>query len=240
MLKLTVREYYQKMLRHMRSFFRRLILICLPDSDRLRFLAYKPSFETWKKRHSGTHPVFAKREEMYDFVNREIIGPKEMLYLEFGVYKGESLLHFAGIHANPASRFVGFDTFEGLPEDWTEFSRTLKTNTFSTDGQLPTTDDERVTFIKGLFQETLLPFLREHSSNPQLVIHNDSDLYSATMYVLTRANDIITPGTIIIFDEFYSPLHEFRALQDYCASYMRTYEVVAAADEHGKIAIRMH
>ncbi len=64
-------------------------------------------------------------------------------------------------------------------------------------------------------------------------------LYSSTLYVLTLANYIIVPGTIIIFDEFYSTMHEFRALDDYCISYMRSYEVIAATRNHGRIAIRM-
>ena len=71
------------------------------------------------------------------------------------------------------------------------------------------------------------------------MIHNDSDLYSATLYVLTRANDIILPGTIIIFDEFYSVMHEFRALEDYCSSYMRSYDVLAATRDHIQVAIRI-
>jgi len=59
------------------------------------------------------------------------------------------------------------------------------------------------------------------------------------MYVLSRANDVIVPGTIIIFDEFYSPLHEFRAFEDFCSTYIRQYEVIAATEGHGKVAVRM-
>ncbi len=237
--KQVVGENNSEMFKIIRAFARRLLLMVLPDSDHLRFLAYKPAFETWRKRQTGTHPIFAKREQMYDFINRDIIGPREIVFLEFGVYKGESILYFAGIHPNPESRFVGFDTFEGLPEDWTEFSRTLKSRTFSTDGTTPQTNDARVSFVKGLFQETLSTYLSRHQPGRQLVIHNDSDLYSSTLFLLTHANHIITPGTIIMFDEFYSPLHEFRALQDYCSSYLRDYEVITATEGHGKVAIRM-
>jgi len=176
---------------------------------------------------------------MYDFINREIIGNKTIQYLEFGVYRGESIKYISSINSDVASRFIGFDTFEGLPEDWIEFSRIVKSKTFSTNGVVPQTDDERVSFVKGLFQETLPAFIREYRTCGQLVIHNDSDLYSATMYVLTYANDIIVPGSIIIFDEFYSVMHEFRALEDYCSSYMRVYDVIAATNNHAQIAIIM-
>ena len=227
------------MLGAIRKFCRHIALIILPDSDRLRFLAYKPKFEAWRKKQVGKHPIFADRTEMYDFINREIIGNQPMVYLEFGVFKGDSIKYFGGIHGNEESQFVGFDTFEGLPEDWQDFSRTLSSRTFSTDGKPPLTDDRRISFVKGLFQQTLPSFLEQYSSSKQLIIHNDSDLYSATMYVLSRANDIIVPGTIIIFDEFYSAMHEFRAFDDYCSSYMRNYEVIAAQEGHGKVAVRM-
>ncbi len=222
-----------------RNIFRSMALWLLPDSDRFRFLAYKPRFEAWRKKQLGKHPIFTERTEMYDFINRDIIGDQAMLYLEFGVFEGESIKYFAGIHSNAASKFVGFDTFEGLPEDWNEFSRSVTSKTFSTGGNVPRTDDDRISFVKGLFQQTLPGFLDQMNSTSQLVIHNDSDLYSATMYVLSRANDVIVPGTIIIFDEFYSPLHEFRGFEDYCSAYMRNYEVIASTEGHGKVAVRM-
>ena len=75
------------------------------------------------------------------------------------------------------------------------------------------------------------------------MIHNDSDLYPSTLYVLSRCNDLIQPGTIIIFDEFSSVLHELRALEDYCSAYRRDYTVIGAtkspADYYAQVAIRM-
>jgi hypothetical protein len=59
------------------------------------------------------------------------------------------------------------------------------------------------------------------------------------MFILTCANNILIPGTIVIFDEFKSIMHEFRALEDYCGSYLRKYEVIAATLNHGRIAIKM-
>lgn len=222
-----------------RNLAKKIILKILPDSDRFRSLAYRPKFETWLKHHSGDYPIFDTRLQMYDYINSEIVCDKPIQYLEFGVYKGESIKYFANINTHLDSRFVGFDTFTGLPGDWIGLTRTVKSTTFDTDGESPQSDDMRVSFIKGLFQDTLPKFLQAYNSTSQLVIHNDSDLYSSTLYVLTCAKDIILPGTIIIFDEFYSVMHEFRALEDYCVSYMCSYEVIAATRNHGKIAIRM-
>lgn len=215
------------------------VLKILPDSHGLRYIAYRPKLETWCKKHSELYPIFDDRTEMYDYINKEILIDKAIDYLEFGVFKGQSIKHFANINSNPNSRFIGFDTFTGLPNDWLTLSRTVKSGTFDTGGEIPKLEDPRVTFYKGLFQDTLPLFLSEYKSANQLVIHNDSDLYSATLYVLTSAHKIIVPGTIIIFDEFYSVLDEFRALEDYCDSYMRSYEVIAATTDHARIAIKM-
>ena len=98
--------------------------------------------------------------------------------------------------------------------------------------------------MKGLFQQTLPAFLEEWEPAQQLILHNDSDLYSATLYVLSQANKILGPGAIVIFDEFYGVMHEFRALEDYCSSYMRSYEVIGATHDFRRksvatVAIRM-
>jgi len=151
----------------MRNLFRSIALWILPDSDRFRFLAYKPKFEAWRKRQLGKHPVFIERTKMYDYINSSIVGNQPMLYLEFGVFEGESIKYFAAIHNNPLSKLVGFDTFEGLPEDWNEFSRSLASKTFSTGGKTPAMDDNRVSFVKGLFQDTLPAFLARMEASHQ-------------------------------------------------------------------------
>jgi hypothetical protein len=210
----------------------------VPNSGRLRYLLHKPVMQQWI-RQSGQYPYFEHRFKMYDYINNEVLKNNEIDYLEFGVFKGESIKYFSELNQNSGSRFVGFDTFEGLPEDWIEFSRTVKSKTFSTDGNLPAIDDERVRFVKGLFQDSLPGFLESFKPDKQLVIHNDSDLYSATLYVLTFMNHYLLPGSVIIFDEFYSVLDEFRALQDYTSAYMRDYEVIAATQDHVQVAIRI-
>jgi len=218
-----------------------IVMAILPDSYWVRYVTYLPMRETWIKKQEGKQPMFANRFLLYDFVNKECVSGKTLQYLEFGVYSGESIKYFAGINSDSASKFIGFDTFTGLPEDWMcALSITVKGRTFDTGGKHPETDDERISFVQGMFQDSLPAFLENfRQSSNQLVVHIDCDLYSSTLYVLTSANYFLVPGTIIIFDEFYSVMHEFRALDDYCSSCMRSYDVIAATDGFAQIAIRM-
>ena len=216
------------MLPQFRTGIKKQLSRVLPDSMKLRYLSYLPRLETFRKSHTEEYPIFGDRYKMYDYINGTVIDNLTTIYCEFGVFEGATIKYWTKLNQDINSRFYGFDTFTGLPEAWGIFSANFKENSFDAGGKYPQIDDERVWFIKGLFQDTLPGFLEDYNSNDRLIIHNDSDLYSSTLYVLTAANEIIVPGTIIIFDEFSSILHEFRALEDYCSSYLRRFEVVAA------------
>lgn len=177
-------------------------------------------------------PEFPHRFDLYRHILDSVIGDGPVSYLEFGVFKGESLKKWVELNRHPDSRFVGFDSFEGLPEDWEHLFGKTRTGTFDVDGQLPAIDDDRVAFVKGYFQDSLAGFLKERGSEVNehpLVLHLDADLYSSTLYVLAMMDHYVVPGTVLVFDEFVSVLHEFRALEDYASSYCREYEVVGAS-----------
>lgn len=186
----------------------------------------------WFKRQ--TAPRFPDRFALYDFILANELGNAPIDYLEFGVFEGRVMKRWSTIATDPATRFFGFDTFEGLPTDW---SGPLGKGHFDVSGSLPDIQDDRVQFIKGLFQETLVGFLSTFEKRSRLVIHNDSDLYSSTLYTLAKLDDIIEPGTLIIFDEFPSPMHEYRAWTDYCAAFMRRATLVASSGPYAEQAV---
>ena len=169
-------------------------------------------------------PVFADRFGLHKHVSDKYVGQVAIDYLEFGVFEGQSFAKWMEYNAHPDSRFFGFDTFTGLPTDW---GAHFKRGHFDVNGSAPAIDDQRGKFIKGLFQDTLPPFLLELGETGRpLVIHNDSDLYSSTAYALAKLEHLIKPGTIIIFDEFASPMHEFRAWNDFCEAFMRRAQLI--------------
>ena len=181
---------------------------------------------------------YKDRGKLYHCVHRKFIGGEPIDYLEFGVASGDSLQTWLGTSTQEASRFFGFDSFQGLPEDWT--AETPK-GTFDQGGRIPRFDDSRATIIDGLFQDTVDAFSRDFQPRNRLVIHLDADLYSSTLYCLMHLDRHIAPGTILFFDEFTARecTDEFAALQDYCVSCYRDYTVLASRSDYVKLAVEI-
>src|SRR5690606_27292453 len=99
------------------------------------------------------------------------------LVLEFGAYRGASL---RAIARRAAQTVHGFDSFEGLPEDWTYYQ---KQGRFGLEGTPPAFAEQNIELHKGLFEATLPPFLERHPG-PARFVHIDCDLYSSTRTVL--------------------------------------------------------
>jgi hypothetical protein len=116
------------------------------------------------------------------------------LCLEFDVTRGETIKHIAN---QTKSEIYGFDSFEGLPEDWTPSQRKGR---FSLNGQIPQNMPVNVHFVKGWFDDTLPGFL-EINTGIVAFLHIDSDLYSSAKTILTCLRERFVPGTIIVFDE---------------------------------------
>lgn len=157
----------------------------------------------------------SSREALWDMCIENYATPDERLtYVEFGVYEGYSIKYFASRNRHAGSRFFGLDSFEGLPERWGDMQK----GAFNVDGNIPKTNDRRITFIRGWFQDTW-PQLSSHISDndgSQLIVHYDADLYSSTLFALSKI-DQLGRSYIAIFDEFCG--HETRALHNYCQAF---------------------
>ena len=116
-------------------------------------------------------------------------------WMEFGVREGTTIEQF--LKYNPAAHIHGFDSWQGLPEDWDVGNKIYKAGDMAV--PMPVFDD-RVQLWKGWFQDTIDPWKQKHKGHIQL-LHVDGDLYSSAITVLTKLNDRIVPGTVIIFDE---------------------------------------
>jgi hypothetical protein len=151
------------------------------------------------------------REALWDMcIDKYATPDSKLTYVEFGVYEGYSIKYFASHNQNKDSRFIGLDSFEGLPENWGD----MKKGTFNVDGNIPQTNDARISFIPGWFQDTFqqLSDLLPHNDGSNLIVHYDADLYSSTLFALSKIDQLGKPYTAI-FDEFCG--HEARALHNY-------------------------
>lgn len=221
-----------------------LHLLFSPFVQPFLLLSYLTKLSKWRKKNSQhsfndfySNFDYTKRYKLYEHLLKTEVSNQPILYIEFGVAAGLSIKWWLENHKNSESRFFGFDTFEGLPEDW----GTFKQGDMSSEGKFPDVNDNRCRFIKGLFQDTLPGMMQEfHSYSPvKRIIHLDADLYSSTLYVLTSLAPLLKEGDVLIFDEFNVPLHEFKALMDFESAYRIKYDVIASMNNYFHVAIKL-
>jgi hypothetical protein len=170
------------------------------------------------------------------------LAPAEGHILEFGVFRASTLNWLARWSQDRREgRVFGFDSFEGLPEAWvmTKEGGGKEQGHFAVEG-LPQVLNN-VELVPGFFDATLSGWLAEQRG-PIALLHNDSDLYSSTIYTLTELNDRIVPGTIIVFDELCDWSQsgkydnwvegEWRALREWMAACDRQIEVLSRTHDY--------
>lgn len=150
------------------------------------------------------------------------------IYAEFGVYQGETVTFVA----NRVDKVVyGFDSFEGLPDDW--FLGVTK-GYFSLKGELPKLNvtQNNYRLVKGWFNETI-PTFTSQVDGVMAFIHIDCDLYESTKTIFDGLGDRIVPGTVIVFDEYFNypgwQNHEIKAFKEFCDQRKVKYKYLAFA-----------
>ena len=153
------------------------------------------------------------------------------LWAEFGVREGSSIGWV--LDKKPGTVIHGFDSWEGLPENWETGGQKFEKGSMAV--AIPQFPDN-VKLHKGWFKDTIAPW-KEHNKGPIAYLHIDSDLYSSAKCVLEGLNDMIVPGTLIVFDEFCNfrlsgkmskwTEGEWRALHEWLVHYSRQVKPVA-------------
>lgn len=141
------------------------------------------------------------------------------LFIELGVCTGKTINFIAAL--NPLQKIYGFDSFEGLPEDWIRGDKIIPAGTFGFKNPeaLPPVL-HNVHLIKGWFDQTLENFFKtQNSETPIAFLHIDSDIYSSASTAFQVLGPRIQPGTIIVFDELYNypghEIHEWKAFEEF-------------------------
>jgi hypothetical protein len=186
--------------------------------------------------HPITKPCAGKDELYGSAIELEGLARVPITYLEFGVFRGASLKWWVENIASPESRFVGFDTFTGLPDRW---RATEPKGWFDAQGKTPDIADPRCSFEVGLFQDTLPSFIKRANLAGRLVINLDADMFTSTLFVLTTLAPYLKTGDIIFFDEFSCPLDEYRAFEEFVRSFRVKYRVVGAQHGYTRVCISL-
>lgn len=202
-----------------------------PIQDRIDKAIWYSRMARWRRSHEC--PVSGLGSGVYAEVARseELTGP--IVYLEFGMYEGESMRWWLSENRHPDSRFVGFDSFEGLPEAW----RTYQKGHFAT--AVPDLDDPRCRVVAGLFQRTLPRFLEGYTPTSRQVVFLDADLYSSTDFVLQHIGPYLRPGDLLLFDELHDCMHEFRAFVAFLSAFPIEYQVLHRSPDWSRVAMKV-
>lgn len=152
-------------------------------------------------------------------------------YLEFGVYRGESLAvayhalrrhrrehsasgfdspEYKGWQANPP-RFFAFDSFEGLPSgsverhvDYFPGAYGCSEAEFKANIARQGVDLTRVVTVPGFFDRSLnQETKRKYGLKKAALVMIDCDLYESTVPVLEFLTDLVGQGTILIFHDWF-------------------------------------
>jgi hypothetical protein len=166
------------------------------------------------------------------------INPKYNHVLEFGVFKGATIKQLRDSLPDTFKIF-GFDSFEGLPEDWV--GTMLEKGHFTTNGEVPVI--EGIEFFKGWFEDTVPQY--KQIAKPISLLHVDCDLYSSTNTVLYGLREFIMSGTVIVFDEWYynhsdieeHRQHEQKAFYEWVEKFNIDYDLLDEVEPERKIVL---
>jgi hypothetical protein len=170
--------------------------------------------------------IFSFRGNVWDYALSKV--KIDGLHAEFGVHNGDSINHMAEVVSANGATMFGFDSFEGLKEDWR--GTWYRAGHFDRGGNLPPVRPN-VTLVKGWFDETVPPFLEAHPDTPFAFLHFDADTYETTAALLAMLKDRIVTGTVIVFDEYIGfpnwQKGEYLAWQEFVARHGLRYRYLA-------------
>jgi len=165
------------------------------------------------------------------------------VYLEMGVWSGRTINFISTLFPNKCIH--GFDSFEGLPEDWIRNDTDKFARGFFKlkDESLPRVE-ENVQLHVGYFNETLPLFVQNYLKDKTIAfLHIDCDLYTSTKQVFDILGDYMVDGTVIVFDELYnypgSKNHEWKAFMEFVKSRNVTPVFICYNKLHEQVAVKI-
>ena len=159
---------------------------------------------------AGSSLLPERADALYEWFLKALAVPGDVA--ECGVSAGETSCELAryletmGIQ----KRVHMFDTFEGLPETFSDEDRGQSCESALKAGKYACTETaviermgplRRYVVHRGLFCETFPQFDQD-----LCFIHADADLYTSTVDIIRLADRCLVPGGIIVFDDYENPV----------------------------------
>jgi Methyltransferase domain len=236
-LRLRLEEFRSRARALPRKFLRKAFEFLIEDLDMMEAVGSSASSVKFVHEELKSAAAFKSRLRLY----RDVLPPapfgEQDLFLEFGVFKGDSINRLAELRRDV--RWYGFDSFEGLPDAWGKGARK---GYFDLKGVAPPVHDN-VTLIKGLFEKSLPDFVKQHGQQKIAFLHIDSDIYSAAKTIFDNIGPLLGPGCIIVFDEFFNyrgwENGEYKAFSEYVAKSGCAFEYLAYVSAGTQVALRL-
>jgi Methyltransferase domain len=205
------------------------------DVERIAYLLAAESSARFFMEHFPLAPNLRGTEELITYA----LGccKVEGLNVELGVYTGRTAKIITKVTGGATLHC--FDSFEGLPEDWTFFQ---KAGRFDCRGKPPDDLPSSVVCHIGWFDKTLPIFVENYAGNLRF-LHIDSDLYSSAKTALGVLGKRIVTGTVIVFDEYFNypgwEQHEHKAWSEFVADRSVTFEYIGWAGAVTSLAVQI-
>lgn len=187
------------------------------------------------QQHMAEARIFTAHKHIVEFAVRH--AAPQGLFLEFGVATGNTIREIA-THAPRDITVYGFDSFSGLPGDWTGHVETA--GAFRQKG-MPKVPGN-VKLVRGLFEDSLGDFMQQHPE-PVSFVHIDCDLYSSTKTILDHIGPRLQTGTHVLFDEYFNypgwKLHEHKAWTEFCQANGVDYSYIGLTALDGRVLVRI-
>tara|TARA_B100000989_G_scaffold127405_1_gene94581 strand:- start:1499 stop:2221 length:723 start_codon:yes stop_codon:yes gene_type:complete len=197
--------------------------------DKFREDELNSSYNYFKKFFYNA--IFLKRNDLRKYAIKKAIEldtKQNSLFLEFGVYKGESTNYFSKFLK---SKLYAFDSFKGLEEDWLGFHHAA--GDFG-GIEIPKLN-KNVELVVGNVKDTLSKFISKNKDSKINFIHMDIDNFTATKFILEMLKPQLNDKAIIVFDEYYNfqgwKFGEFKAFSELFSENEFNYKCFSADGE---------
>lgn len=130
--------------------------------------------------------------------------------LEFGTWQGLGMIYLSNIFENENIKYIGVDSFEGLPDSSTiwkkgSFNDTSEQNAKENILKFGKVNPENLYLIKGWFDDPYVKKRLSEVSDDILLVHLDADLGSSTKVALELLESFLlnrTKPLFLLFDDW--------------------------------------